>query len=721
MTNKQHLISLVRALTSMCYAHTPPSLGGNWHDLGEHSISVAHRTARRLPSGLQDTGFAMGLCHDIEKRKDAFQEYLKRSAGGRKRCKSPGHKLEGAQLFFEWDTEVGDILAFLVDGHHGKIVDRLGEELPPLPSDLAELADAVRTFLAPYSNKDLTFVDYRLLYSALIDADHTDTAEHFTPQYAIQRAENPPVIPEHMCRLQARISSLQAQMVADAADSEVNHLRQTVRLHVLEQLRKHPEPSVFSLTAATGAGKTRTALEGAASLAVARGYAGVVYVAPFNSILDQTLGVFQELCGHENVLGDYTTIDPDDEIAYWADLRVTWNVPVVATSAVQFFQSLWSNKPSRSRKVHQYLNRVIILDEPQAYPSHLWNLIVTTLRQLVGEGRCSLILMTATPPPVRGTGAALGFAKSVELAPPLCGVQAPLLKRTVYKRLSSMETLLSPGEQALVVTNSRAAAYELFQRSSSPHKFYLTTLLTPEHRRRIISEVRQRLADGKPVVLYATSLIEAGVDLDFPVGFRSLAPLESIIQTGGRINRNGLLAQGGILWVYDDETDRNIQWVDRAWKTRCDRTRVLLFEQNANPADPSIWEAYVHDTYGERLDVDRGDVSRAAEECLFEEVGRVRLISDYGQGVFVPVGEGARIWEEIQGNPRGVVDLSASDRRLLQQYVVSIPKKVLEAGRGSFFQLVPGTDNLVVLCDTRLYDGKVGLALPVHEELSISK
>ncbi|MBV8889265.1 MAG: CRISPR-associated helicase Cas3', partial [Alphaproteobacteria bacterium] len=556
----------------MIYAH---SLPGQSIEKGEpllaHLAAVGkHAAASARVFGWASIAEVAGRLHDIGKCSVRFQAYIRgeRPSGG-------DHSSAGAHVAL--NTYRGSslvfarLLAFAIAGHHAGLADgsELDDRLKATPLDAPGWQDHTAPLpegkallpsrgLQPQADPGFTKAFLvRMLFSCLVDADFLET-EHF---YA--KAKGDPVEPgghRDLATLRDTLRAYMAEKRAEAAMTQLNALRAEVLDHALDKAAL--APGAFTLTVPTGGGKTLTSLSFALEHGVWHGLRRVVYVIPYTSIIEQTAAVFRKaLCTDDDVLEHHASFDWEDAKAAREDdgegrdglakLRraaENWDVPVVVTTAVQFFESLYANRTSRCRKLHNLANSVIVLDEAQTLPINLLRPCVAALKELSANYGASVVLCTATQPALLAKdGFEKGFAidDSRELAPQ---------PKALYERLKRVQVEHLPGEttdeaiaarfgereQMLCIVNSRAHARALFERIRHlPGAVHLTTLMCARHRRKVLAEVRRRLERGEPARVVSTSLIEAGVDIDFPEVWRAVTGLDSIAQAAGRCNREG--------------------------------------------------------------------------------------------------------------------------------------------------------------------------------------
>ncbi|PPV06725.1 hypothetical protein XBLMG947_2303 [Xanthomonas bromi] len=545
----------------------------DWQRLAEHLLAVGERAAENAePFKGQRLASLAGQLHDLGKYTRQFQRRLD---GDPARV---DHATWGAKVACERYGTAGTLLAYGIAGHHAGLADgrpghaaqtrlslheRLSEdyrerELPPLMSDWErELSLPAKVALTegftghprqerrPFQLTVLT----RMIFSCLVDADFTDTDDFYRRLEGRQsRAEETgtrPDPPELRQRLDAHLATL-------PTEGGINPLRAQILREV--RAKAGMRPGLFSLTVPTGGGKTLASLAFALDHAIAHGLRRVIYVIPFTSIVEQTVQVFRQALGvqerddvvleHHSAFFDDPTKAPQSTDKRKLAME-NWDAPIVVTTAVQFFESLFADRPSRCRKLHNIAGSVVVLDEAQTLPHALLRPCVALLDELARNYRVSPVLCTATQPTLRlDQGFAGGLEHVQELVddPPALYAQ---LRRVQARHVGTLDDTaltdqLYHREQVLCIVNNRRHARHLFDAiADRPGARHLTTLMHARHRSAVLAELREDLKAGRPCRLVATSLIEAGVDVDFPAVLRAEAGLDSIAQAAGRCNREG--------------------------------------------------------------------------------------------------------------------------------------------------------------------------------------
>lgn len=555
------------------FAHSPAGNSGVWHGLQEHLLGTAD-LARRFaaPFGGGELAYWLGALHDVGKSSCAWQTRLAAVAASGEKV-GVDHKALGTRVAHERGLGA---YALGVFGHHGGLIDfgqldgalkdRLAKAddiasaeaalpglLPDLPADLSHAVPELWQRDALAGEMGL-----RLCYSALVDADGLDTNAHYAGLSAPRvRAD------ADFGQLFKRFEQRRAEVLARRDCSPVDSLREQVYAECLAAAEL--PPGIFRLPAPTGAGKTFAAAGFGLRHAERHGMRRVIVAVPFLTITEQNAAVYRRLLDEEDaeptVLEHHSQVNFDDPAAgRWARLAAeNWDAPFVVTTFVRLFESLFGRKPSAMRRVHRLAGAVIVLDEVQALPHKLLLPILDGLRLLVRHFGTTVLLSSATQPDFWALSAFKDLDAVDVVSDPhrLVGE----LRRVRFEwQVDPAPTLAEIADQAaaeraaMVVVNTTANAQEVFDRwrQSAPDSaaFHLSTRMCPDHRRRVLATVHGRLRAGEPVLLVSTQLVEAGVDIDFPVVFRAMAPADSLLQAAGRANREGRLPDGGRVVVF---------------------------------------------------------------------------------------------------------------------------------------------------------------------------
>jgi CRISPR-associated endonuclease/helicase Cas3 len=555
------------------YAHSvegkPPS---EWHYLEEHlkgTAELAKSFADAFGSG--EWGYLAGLWHDMGKYSEAFQKMLLASIDAHIETKSGrvDHSTAGAIHSVEKFNVAGRIFSYLIAGHHAGLADWQTAEAgnrslihrlqnddllkkaleSNIPQEITEQSLPKQKF----RTSDGHSLWIRMLYSCLVDADFLDTEAFLDPDKSNARKGYP-----SLKELQPLFETYMEMKQAGADDTDVNRQRTDILKQCIA--KSLHEPAIFTLTVPTGGGKTLSSMAFALRHAAEHGKRRIIYVIPYTSIIEQTADQFREIF-KDAIVEHHSNVDVSDEGHETTRSRLAcenWEAPVIVTTSVQFFESLFANRSSRCRKLHNIANSIVVLDEVQLLPPEYLNPILHAIKELHKNYGVTFVLSTATQP-------AFGEHKSFDFNFEGLGSMVEIMENPValykaFKRVEihvpdnlltsrSWEDLtkeLAQHSSVLCIVNRRddcRMLYELMPEGT----FHLSALMCGAHRSKVISQIKQRLKDKLPTRVISTQLVEAGVDLDFPVVYRAIAGLDSIAQSAGRCNREGLLDQGSVV------------------------------------------------------------------------------------------------------------------------------------------------------------------------------
>ncbi|GLK60455.1 MULTISPECIES: CRISPR-associated endonuclease Cas3'' [Azotobacter] len=709
----------------------------DWQPLAEHLKSVGHLAAEKagIFGGQQLAGIA-GLLHDLGKYTDEFQ---RRISGDLIRV---DHATRGAMLAVERYGALGRLLAYGIAGHHSGLAngrdpgecstleERLkGQSLPALLDQWQnEIQLPAMSELGPLPIKpvrerqvfQLAFLA-RMLFSCLVDADFLDTEAYY------DRIEQRPSRRSARPSLPHLQQALNVHLAGFRADSPVNRIRADILGHVRQQAVQ--EPGLFSLTVPTGGGKTLASLAFALDHAIRHGLRRIIYVIPFTSIVEQNAAVFRKALGefgeqavleHHSAFSDNRAQDRQARDKLRLAME-NWDAPIIVTTAVQFFESLYADRPSRCRKLHNIAGSVIILDEAQTLPLRLLRPCVTAIDELALNYRCSPVLCTATQPALQAPEFRGGLQGVRELAPQ----PEQLFQRLVRVQVrqvgilsdAALQRQMAEREQVLCIVNNRRHARALYESiAGSDGARHLTTLMCARHRSQVLAEVRQRLHDGQPCRLVATSLIEAGVDVDFPTVLRAEAGLDSIAQAAGRCNREGLRAlEASEVLVFQAE---NPDWkAPQDLQQFAQAAREVLRNTTGDPLAPGVITRYFQHLYWQKGDreLDAKDLlaqieSKRLEGIPFEMLAReFRMIDSMQCPVIIPFDD------EAQESLRALefADGCGELARQLQPYIVQLPRQGYDAllKAGAIQPVAPEryAEQFMQLVNPDLYHAQYGL------------
>jgi CRISPR-associated endonuclease/helicase Cas3 len=730
----------------MYFAHSTQTADqAGWEPLQEHlrrTAGLARTVA--APLALETAAELAATLHDVGKYTEAFQRRL-RNIG------RADHSTAGARLALDLvkaprDRLLAELVAYAVAGHHAGLPDRFGGEVSldeRLKRDLPEPDPVWREELDPPLGGlmpegfriDPAEAGFqfgllgRMLFSCLVDADFLATEAFYDRAEGRERDRDWPALEALLPELLARYEPHMAGLAARGAGG-VGAIRAEVLAHV--RAKAAEAPGVFTLTVPTGGGKTLASLGFALDHARRHGLRRIVYAIPFTSIIDQTVEVFERVLGEGVALPHHSAFDEEavKDRQGWDKLKLAmenWAAPVVVTTNVQLFESLFAARPSRCRKLHNLARSVLILDEAQTIPRPLLRPCVAALKELARNYGTTVVLCTATQPALAAPRFPGGFEKPVELAPEPARL-ARALRRTRFEFAgktddAALVEALRETPQGLVVVNSRRHALDLFRAAQTAElegAIHLTTRQYPAHRRRILAHVRKRLAAGRPCRLIATSLVEAGVDLDFPRVWRATAGLDQIAQAAGRCNREGRRpVEDSVVTVFepaDHAPPQEIALLAGDFGRMADK-----FPDLTSPDAVLAFFAEVYfrereeglDAKGilgdfridRRADMTKGLVSDFAYRTVADNF---RMIES-GLAPVIVAREAAarRIVGRLEHMPAGAA------ARALQPFVVQVPPKarrrLLDAGRAYWAEPERFGEQFAVLCDDGLYKRLVGL------------
>jgi CRISPR-associated endonuclease/helicase Cas3 len=747
------------------YAHSLSELPKEtWQPLTEHLANVARLAGQRgAKFGCGDLAAIAGSLHDLGKYSQQFQRYIMGLAD------SPDHATAGAQVVMQAgakdeDHVAAQLAAFCIAGHHSGLLDREAE-VASLSRRLSSVVPALdhawkqevtctvegsfpRTFKQQRDAKEAGFqvaLLGRMIFSTLIDADRLDTEAFYA---AVEGREVDRQWPQHGEIASSLVERFEAFMQQKRADTELNRLRADILTAV--RAKAALPKGVFTLNVPTGGGKTLASLGFALDHARVHGMDRVICAIPFTSIIDQTAAIFRDVLGEGVVLEHHSAIEQSDAgFKAWTatdplrqgeqKLRLAmedWAAPVVVTTNVQLFESLFSHRPSRCRKLHALANAVIILDEAQTIPLPVLKPCVAALEELARNYGATIVLCTATQPalaaPIDGKrGFAGGFSPPpVELAPDPAALHEALRRVTLViapEPLSDADVVseLDGYPQALVIVNSRKHALALYRAGVSAGLTGLVHLSTRQiavHRRVALANIRKRLNGDGPCRVIATSLVEAGVDLDFPRVWRAEAGLDQIAQAAGRCNREGKRPVADSIVTVFKPAEAKPPAEIAAFAQAMHR----VAERHADLFSPAAINAYFEEVYWVRgpSGLDKYDVAGAFRmsqlELMFsyQTVGEAfRLIESGMEPIIIAADETAK--KAVDGLKHGWLKPGAAARKL-QTYTVQVPPKarklMIELGRVRF---VDKAQQFAVLDDEKLYTPQLGLLWEDADMLSI--
>jgi len=746
-------------------AHTPFYPSANAQPLDDHLRGVADRCESFVAVFADPAwGRLAGLWHDFGKAAPDWQEFIRsamdhaeQNPGERLRVGPPHAPLGAvhavAVLPRGWAR---DALAFAIAGHHGGLVDlenwrqtihnadhvrRYQNAVAALSAGNADLVQACVLpppphILASRSQRSVELF-IRFLFSALVDADSLDTeafaagtGDSNSVESLSARAFKWPTLADY----DEALTAFMIRKQTSASVTAVNRLRRRV---FEDCVTASPQPrGAFSLTVPTGGGKTLASLSFALKHAVANGQRRIVIALPFTTIIDQTAdvlrGAFDGLAA-EILIEHHSAVDPERETRVTRMASENWDSPLVVTTQVQLFETLFANRRSKCRKLHNLANSIIILDEVQSLPHGVLKPILDVLQELVSNYKSTLVLTTATQPSLHTRP--LGGSTFLGLTPQPTEIVSDALREDLWNGLrrvdvkwtSRIQAPISedPGEFWLALANeisthdrvlaivhlkNDAQALHRALKSLRPGTLHLSAAMCPAHRRQQLGEVRRRLVARETCHLVSTQVIEAGVDVDFPVVYRAMAGLESLAQSAGRCNREGLLDARGSFHVFTPPT----QPPQQLRLHRDIAESMLLADPALDLFSPMTFNRYFDWVYASR-ELDVRDVQPLREGLRFEATATAFQMIDAGtESVFVHWNDVARalIAELRRRGP------SRTLLRRLQQYTVTVyPQQKAALERSSAIEIVNGYLVLGDFVPTIFYSDDVGLVTEADSSL----
>ncbi len=730
------------------FAHVRPDKNGEWHEhfLDEHLRSVAV-IAADFAADFESADWASvaGLWHDLGKYSNEFQQYIRSVSGYDAHIEAPGrvdHSTAGAIHAMRQFGAHGRILAYLIAGHHAGLPDwsvadtgakalssRLGAAqdylLDRIPAQAipAKIFTQAKPTTRPRGDSAALHLWLRMLFSCLIDADRLDT-ETFMDGARSDYGD--------IADLVAGFDKYMAALAASADNTPVNTIRADILRQCLEKAAL--APGLFSLTVPTGGGKTLSGMAFALRHAVQHKKQRIIYVIPYTSIIEQTAGIFRDIFGG-NVVEHHANLDPDKEDARSHLATENWDAPIIVTTNVQFFESLFAARTSRCRKLHNIVNSVVVLDEAQLLPPEFLQPIADVMNQLATHYGVTFVLSTATQPalgsfqsfggqPFRGLDdvreimddpdALYQALQRVEVSVPN-DLQTPRDWQSIADELIQNPTVLC-------IVSRRDDARELHRlmtaKEDGKDTLHLSALMCGEHRSKVIADIKARLKRNEPVRVISTQLVEAGVDVDFPVVYRALAGLDSIAQAAGRCNREGKLKdaegipiKGQVVIFVSPKPAPSGPLLQAA-----QATKSLLSGYKGDVLERSLSKRFFEKFFSDARSLDkRGKSNKTITELLYTDADKgeiqfrtasdeFKLIDDSAyQTILVRYGDNDILLGKLEkeGPQRWLM-------RKLQRYSVNLPKRQfmqLEAS-GDVRQIWPG---IYAQVGNALYDDALGV------------
>ena len=673
--------------------------------------------------GMGKWGKVLGLLHDIGKEKRSFQQHIMKESEYSPDISVDGdysHAYVGGLVSHLLFPQASSILSNIIMGHHRGLYDDgvwkelLKQSLPAevrVPSITEQLTITQKLF----SKEDIHHL-VRMLYSCLVDADYLDTEAFMTPEQSRLRG-NKRTMRELCLKIEAHLDKLNDI----APDTDVNRVRRYVQQCCRD--RSNGDIDYYSLTVPTGGGKTLSSLLWALHHAVKNGLQRIIIAIPYTSIIVQTAATLKAIFGEENVLEHHSNVEYDgddsNEITRQQQLATeNWDYPIIVTTNVRFFESLFSNRPSQCRKLHNIAKSVVILDEVQTLPLEFLQPIINSFKSFKKLFDTSFLFTTASQPILDGTIRGTSRLNQFEALPHIHEIipaEAQLqdkLRRVELDINNEPQTYdeiarqIAQHDRVLCIVNTRKDAKELYERLPQEGlTLHLSRMMYPAHVRETIEIIKAALQDDRQQVIrvVATQLIEAGVDIDFPVVYRQEAGLDSILQAAGRCNREGKL-DICTTHVFSLRAERQLPpgYISQANNARLNM--VGQFDWFA----PEAMRNYFAQLFARTPSFDKkqiGTLLYNPNEMQFQEAAeQFRMIEDETTSIFIKCDHSNAFIEELRHKGPSYPVL-----KILSQYAVSVRQKdfILLQNAGALEELFEG---IWILSQESQYDGKIGLA-----------
>ena len=695
----------------------------------EHCKAVAE-LAKEFASefGMGVWGYILGLLHDKGKEKKEFQEYIQDVNGipGHKHWTQKGkaHAYVGAIMAKKlYGNSALSFFCNQIASHHRGLYDYYELEKivnQPWPEDVIQEMERCKLTQPSFKmRKEDCHHLSRMLFSCLVDADYLDTEAFMNEANAHMRGSHTP-----LSSLTLQLEKYIERLQQDAVDSDVNRIRKKVQERC-RMMSAHPK-GVFSLTVPTGGGKTLSSLLWAMRHAVRYGMKRIIIAIPYTSIIVQTASILKGIFGEENVLEHHSHAElsaiKDIRLRHKAKLATeNWDYPIIVTTNVQLFESMFSNKPSDCRKLHNIANSVIILDEVQTLPTDFLQPIVDALKTYQTVFGASVLFTTASQPLLDGLiegcnpkAAFHGIDSITEIIPPEYALHDRLRRVELVIDETSctydeIAERISSHDKVLCIVNTRNDAREIYERLPKDGlTIHLSRMMCPKHVSRAVRKIKQALSDSSEriVRVVATQLIEAGVDIDFPVVYRQEAGLDSVLQAAGRCNREGKMDMA-ITHVFSLSKEH------RLYGSIVDANNARLNMKNVDDwFAPETMIEYFRQLYCRKETFDKKEIKQLLykpSEMCFEEVSRAfRLIEEVGKTVFVNMDDSLQLIERMKTE-----GINYSLMKQLSQYSVTIHERDFHKllSYGAIEKVI---ESIYVVNDRAQYDENIGLRLDNH-------
>ncbi len=691
----------------------------------EHSKNVAILAEKFASTfGFGQIGKILGLLHDKGKEQEAFQNHIKSSSGYNSTLKDERveHAYVGALLSRKQFPQFDNIIGPEIYGHHSGLHDyNEYEEVlnRDIPSDVDDSPIDVK-FQIPSGMKNIKEASdchnlIRVLFSCLVDADYLDTEAFMNKRNSVQRGKA-----DKLVSLKPLLDDFLFKLKKNAKDTPVNRIRNQVQQRCLE-MSSH-DTGFYSLTVPTGGGKTLSSLVWAINHAITHNKKRVIIAIPYTSIITQTAAILRSIFGDKNVLEHHSNVDFDSirEKELSEQLRLAtenWDYPIVVTTNVQLFESMFSNRPKDCRKLHNIANSIVILDEVQTLPLQYLQPIIDSLKSYNRLFSTSVLLTTASLPAlnddfITNSIKLKGINNLIEIIPEDFELHKKLKRVELhfnYEKSSHEEIAqkLEIENRVLCIVNTRKHAQAIFNRLSHDGlSYHLSRMMCSAHIKKTIDEIKHALKEtsNKKIIVVATQLIEAGVDIDFPIVYRQEAGLDSVLQAAGRCNREGNLEIGHTtVFSLGSNPPGMISNATSALKNMLNVEDWFA---------PKAMIDYFHQLYVRTDDFDKHKLSSYLYDpssiCFKTASQNFKLIEDNGVSIIVNYEDSSQLVEQLR--KEGV---SYSLMRKLGQFSVTVTQSDFDKlNKAGFIEEI--IEGIYYIPDAKQYDNKVGLTLNNH-------
>lgn len=724
----------------MNYAHV--NRNGEYQKVNDHLENVAKLASRFAKDfGSENTAYVCGMLHDVGKCSKEFQDRLFNN--GPKVDHSTAGAIEVENLYGKLFKIV---LGYIICGHHSGLMDygseesglklRFNKQIPKYEVEDINIKIDVKELMREFPSKmsghnGFTMGVYiRMLYSCLVDADFLDTEKFMNIESSNKRENN-----QQFKVLNELFESYMGRKNVRSNISKINSYRQQIYKDCIKAGSQ--SVNLFSLTVPTGGGKTLSSMAFALKHLEYNNLKRIICVIPYTSIIEQNARQYKDIFGDENVLEHHSNFDFNEiknnidsdwgcsssNLGYSSEklkyASENWDVPIIVTTNVQFFESLFANKSSRCRKIHNISDSIVIIDEAQMMPTKFLKPTINTLIELVNNYNTSVVLTTATKPE---------FPDSILKQKPKEIIDEPqklydALKRVKVNYIDKLSDdklieTIDKLERALVVVNTRKHAEKLYGNANKDNLFHLSADMCPAHRSELLKKIKENLKNGEPCKIISTQLIECGVDISLPVVYRSLSGIDSIAQAAGRCNREGEVDLGQV-YVFESTEDYGKAIMYQSRTAECGRQILESFEDPLSLQAISRYFELLYDIEKERLDTKdiMDNFEERAKELAFsfQKTAHDYKLIDETESLIIPYNEEAsNLIESLKYS-----EYPNSIARKLQKYSISIHNnKLCElTEKGVIINI--NNQFMVLSCKEGFYDENIGLCTKNNETLII--